>query len=727
MKKNCVLGFAFFVFFSATLLADIEFVRKEINVGGIYTNWWIDAARDIGVKDKKICIGQTFKCPGDILEEVGFGIWRFKSGMAVKKQKSKVVLLLRKGGIDGKVVKKRIFAKGKVPQKEKARLKVHLESSPDVVWYFEVQILNPKLPEGVINFNARRVDCYPEGAMYFNGKQVTGELGLKIIFSKKVETSEHKEITFWSARAEDFVYMRRSRVLDLMAEDDVEMPVCVVCARNEYEIRQFVITANKVRRIKRAVLQVDDLRSGNGNVIGKENIEVEWMRYGLEWPKVGGHSRFFPDPLIPTSVAYYDEIDNEGFVNEPTNMTFWVTFYVPKGTPAGVYRGRIKAIVDNKIRLKRTVELQVLDITLPVRTHTRTALFRGYVNEWVLRDLARYRISSGGMPSNIKLFVKYGRLMNKLGVDVTFVGPWGRDLYDAIGAVSQSGACVSDIETRRRLEALERCKKYYEKFYPILKREGWLEQAYSRLPDEFRSLEMAKRTCEYVRKVRSWAPEMKILTTDMGNNRDVLQSAVGCCDIWCPSVRYCEANLDFYRQRVAAGEKVWPYVHEFTWFYYPAGFLRYYFWALSKNKFDGVCYWTVGPRGRFFRKEFGFVREDNVVPGDGTLYYPVIEIGESVGKRGGMAETKGNNPMLFHSARLGRIRDGIEDMEYIRLMRLAIRDAQSRGKIASGIRREVKEINKFIEDFAYSFDYFTKDADELDAIKMKIAKVIRGL
>ena len=87
-------------------------VSGAINISGIFTNWWIDLAEHPR-------IGQTFKCPGDRLEEVGFGLWRFKSGLGVNKQVSRVVFTLRKNGPDGPIAKKRIFPKGKVPQKER--------------------------------------------------------------------------------------------------------------------------------------------------------------------------------------------------------------------------------------------------------------------------------------------------------------------------------------------------------------------------------------------------------------------------------------------------------------------------------------------------------------------------------------------------------------------------------------------------------------------------------
>ncbi len=724
---NVKIHLAIFAVLSASLICHSEnIIRKETDIGGIYTNWWIDPAKEVGVEDGKIRIGQTFRCPGDKLEEVGFGIWRFKGGLSIRKQVSNVVFLLRKGGINGKVIKKRIFPKGKVPQKSRARLKVHMPSTKDTVWYFEVQILNPKLPEGAMSFNARKVDCYPFGDIYFNGREVKGELALKVIWSKTLSELPKGKFVFWSARPEHFISMRADRVLDLMVQDEPKRPVRILAAQNEYEVRQFIITPNNNVKLKKVELQIMDLRSNSGAAIDRKNITTEWMRYVLEWPDVKGYERFMPDPLSPTNIAHYDSEDYNGRINEKTNTVFWVTFYVPKDTPTGIYRGRAIAIIDDKVKLTRDVELKVLDIALPIKTHTRTALFRGEESEWLVRDLAKYRISAGALPANPKLFVKFGRLMNKLGVAVTFVGPWGCDLYDAIGAISGHEAIAGDVDNQRKLKALARCQRYYEIYYPILKREGWLTQAYSRLPDEFRSMEMAKRACGYVQKVRQWAPGIRILVTGIGNDRRVLERAVGCCDIWCPSIRYCESNLDFYRQRLLAGDKVWPYIHEFTWYYYPAGFLRYYFWALHKYGFDGVCYWTVGPRGKFTRTKFGFVRDDNVCPGDGTLYYPNIKVGESIGGRGGMAGTKSFEPRYWHSARLSRIRDGIEDMEYFWLMKEAIEKAKTRGNIAASVYRDIKEVNKFIKDFAYAFDYFTADSEKLDEIRAKITTILKG-
>ncbi len=540
-----------------------------------------------------------------------------------------------------------------------------------------------------------------------------------IAFHSFVFADGKENYVFWSASPYSRVWMRSSRTLAVFEDDDKSKPVKLWASRNEYEARQFVITPRCEDNPKKIVLSVSELKDDKGHSINKKNITIEWVRYSLEFWRQRYLTSFVPDPLAPTNIAHYDSEDYNGRVNEKTNTVFWVTFYVPKDTPAGTYRGDVIATIDDKVKLSRKVELEVIDVSLPTMTHFRTALFSGPFSEWIVKDLAKHRISFGGLPDDVDMFVTTGRLMHKLGVQVAFVGPW-LDVYDALGVRRYYG----HNKKKSREQALDSCKQYYRKFYPILKREGWVGEAYSRMPDEFSRPEIAQRVRNYINNLRQWAPGVRTQTTAIPNRKSA-EMLVGYCDIWSPSGDALNRDLDFYIARVKAGDEVWPYVHEFTWYYYPAGFLRYYFWALHKSGFDGVCYWTVGPRGEFTRTKFGFIRDDNVCPGDGTLYYPNIKVGESIGKRGGMAGTKLSEPRYWHSARLSRIRDGIEDMEYLWLMKQAIEKAKTKGNISASMYREIKEAHKFIKDFAYAFDYFTADSDKLDKIRKKIAKIIK--
>ena len=532
-----------------------------------------------------------------------------------------------------------------------------------------------------------------------------------------------KKVVFWSARPTSYVWMRASRTMKDMLKDKTAEPVEIVCAKNEYETRQFIITPAMILKdkIEQVKLDVSELKNDAGGVIGRGNIQIEWLRYS--WTKqTGGHKykKFMPDVLVPVNVGRPDIENCYGKLKEPANVGFWVTFYVPKGTKAGIYKGRAVATIKLKsgkeIIRKRDIELRVLDITLPHMTHTRTALFTGNFSEWVVRDLAKFRISYGKLPDEPKEMVRIGRLMNRLGVAVTYVGPWGWPIYDAVEAKRYYG----HIPKQPKEKALKECEHYWKVHYPILKREGWLGQAYTRMPDEFKKMEVAKRVVKYVKKLHQWAPGLKVLVTASSGLKDnvgeVLKDYV---DIWCP----IDYQRKFYQDRVKAGDELWPYIHGYAWFASdPIKPLRFFFWRLKVYNATGMCYWCIGPRGKFVPVSYGFVHEDDVMPGDGTLYYPLIKKKKTpVGEVGGAAVAN----RLLHSTRLTSIRDGIEDREYMWLIDTL--SAKLGDKIANQpeIQSQLKQVQSDIK--SVSKQMWKVDCNEADKMRIRFAKLIKKL
>ncbi len=564
----------------------------------------------------------------------------------------------------------------------------------------------------------RLVGIVLSNVLFFSASCCASEFGN--IWLKKVGAK--KKVVFWSARATSYVWMRASRTMKDMLKDDVSKPVRIVCAKNERETRQFVITPAMILKdkIESVGLDVTELKSKSGDVIGKEDIQIEWVRHA--WTKqTRGHKykKFMPDVLVPVKVGRPDVENCYGKLKEPSNISFWVTFSVGKGKKAGIYRGQAIATIKVKggkeIVRKRDIELRVLDITLPHMTHTRTALFTGNFSEWVVRDLASFRISYGKLPDEPKELVRIGRLMNSLGVQVTYVGPWGWPVYDAIEAKRYYGHTPKQPKDK----ALKECERFWRVHYPILKREGWLGQAYTRMPDEFKKMEVAKRVVKYVERLHKWAPGLRVLVTASNGLKDevgeVLKDYI---DIWCP----IDYQRKFYQDRVKAGDELWPYIHGYAWFASdPIKPLRFYFWRLKVYNASGVCLWCIGPRGKFMPVSYGFVHEDDVVPGDGTLYYPVSDKEGVIGRVGSAAITD----KLFHSTRLSVIRDGIEDREYMWLidkLRERMKDKiQAHPKIVADLNeydRTVKRVAK---------NMWKVNPEDVDRERIKFAQLIKEL
>ncbi len=538
-------------------------------------------------------------------------------------------------------------------------------------------------------------------------------------FSRLWADKVGKELVFWSARPECYVWMRVSKTFEEMLKDKLQNPVNIIAARNEYETRQFVITpAPDIKKeIDYIEFSVDDLVGPEENKISKNNVLIEWLRYSFQRciRKKVLREIFVPDPLIPTNIGKQDWEDYKGRVDEPTNTTFWVTFYIPKDIPAGIYKGTVYARVNLKngkvIRLSREIRINVLDITLPHMTHFRTGLFSSKLEyiDWFIPDLAKFRISFGALPSEPEKLLKYGRLMHKLGVQLTFVGPW-LDLYDALGLTP------SYRKGKPPKQALEDCRKLYERVYPILEREGWLGEVYSRMPDEFGSERIAQKCIEYIRKLRKWAPGIRTLVTRSGDNPKLAEKLDPYIDIWCASV-----VRPHYQKLIKEGDEVWGYIHSYTFFpVYRGNFsgaLRYLFWTFRRYNVNGACYWCVGPRGRFIPKSYGFVHEDDVQTGDGTFYYPIPKDDRPMGHRGGISVPP---PPYWHAARLTLIRDGIEDREYLWLMDNLIRKADTKIVHHPGLKTKINEVRMFVRKFVHQ----EAEPKRVDSMRKKIADII---
>jgi hypothetical protein len=134
---------------------------------------------------------------------------------------------------------------------------------------------------------------------------------------------------------------------------------------------------------------------------------------------------------------------------------------------------------------------------------------------------------------------------------------------------------------------------------------------------------------------------------------------------------------------------------------------------LEKHGLEGVSYWSLGPRGEFEHAPHGIIRRDDVRQGDGTLYYPGTE-GTSV--RG-----------LWRSTRLHRIRDGIEDREYFRVLDSASVRAEADGRLTPELAARVEAVRRSPEALTFGFSNHVHDPDRIEKHRRAIAELILDL
>jgi hypothetical protein len=148
------------------------------------------------------------------------------------------------------------------------------------------------------------------------------------------------------------------------APDRKSGAVTVEAARNEYEPFQVVLfpkrTANDVR------VEVSPLRHSSGAEIAASNISIARVAYVTVTRPTDefGSAGEWPDPLPP--------LDGPFIAPAGVNCPLWITVFVPKGAPAGDYRGTV-SLVCGQWSAAVPVRLHVWDFTLPDTPSIRSA------------------------------------------------------------------------------------------------------------------------------------------------------------------------------------------------------------------------------------------------------------------------------------------------------------------------------------------------------------------
>lgn len=145
------------------------------------------------------------------------------------------------------------------------------------------------------------------------------------------------------------------------------------CAGNEYEPLQIAVRSTK--SIKDVRVVIDPPRSAGGGVlrdwdigvVGYVPIDVVTNYYSDSTPahyrKVprgpegsDGWTGWWPDPILPR-----DRCDLAPGKTQP----FWLTLYVPRGTPPGVYKGRVRLLSRGTTLATVPLEVRVRRFSLP--------------------------------------------------------------------------------------------------------------------------------------------------------------------------------------------------------------------------------------------------------------------------------------------------------------------------------------------------------------------------
>jgi hypothetical protein len=272
---------------------------------------------------------------------------------------------------------------------------------------------------------------------------------------------------------------------------------------------------------------------------------------------------------------------------------------------------------------------------------------------------------------------------------------------------------------------------YVKQIEEHLRAKGWLQMAFVYWFDE-----PEPKDYSFVRagmeRLKKYAPGLCTMLTEQPE-----EALAGPIDLWCP-ITFCYDHAAAEKRR-AAGERFWwyvccgPHAPYCTLFIdHPATDLRVWFWQTWQRKIVGNLvwesnYWTS--RGDLLQNPYedpmsytAGTRPEDKVPwgnGDGRFLYPPLSVFD---KNAGDAP---NFDRPVSSIRLEMLREGIEDYEFLWLLRDLI--ARRRAELAEDRIKQYEQLLVVPDEITADATTYTKEPGPIRGRRAAIAEAIEQL
>jgi Domain of unknown function (DUF4091) len=468
-------------------------------------------------------------------------------------------------------------------------------------------------------------------------------------------------------------------------------------ARNEYESFQIVVNGAS-SGLSNVNVKVSDLEGPGGKVIPRTNFTLYREKYvyvNKSSPNWGGSNKplgagWYPDALIPFTDPSTGEPPSGATLKAVpfdlkagSNQPIWVDLLVPQTATAGQYSG-IYTVTSNKGSVTGSISLTVWNFTLPTVPSLKSSfLFHQAGSLAAQEELLRHKVSPMSTnPTDQPLLIK------EHGLSATNVGPFGGA---SIGHCAMSAA--PPVSTFKSLASAQQPGLLLYNY--SADEIGHCTNLYPTIKQWANNMHQAG-----VKNLISMSPTPALYSDGSGTGR----SAV---DIWVLlPVMYNKAKSEVARV-LEKGDSVWSYntlvqdAYSPKWEidFTPVDFrIQPGFISQSLN-LTGLLYWridqwnsdpwnNVNNTGTYSSANF---------PGDGMLVYP----GKQVGVQGVVA-----------SMRLKWVRDGVEDYEYVQILKKL-----GKADLAMQIARSVGS----------DWTNWTRDAAAIDSARQQLGQAINQL
>lgn len=539
----------------------------------------------------------------------------------------------------------------------------------------------------------------------------------------------------------------------------------ISAARNETEAAQLVLRPAHVLEDLR--LQISDLKGPGRTKIRAESVDLLRVAYVpvTQPTDPTGATGLWPDPLPPVR----EPLDLEAGMNQP----FWVRVNVPKQMSAGLYRGEIR-ISARGYKAKVPIEVEVYDFDLPDRMTCQTAFgfsprevwrYHGlteeadkravldhYLDNFSAHHISPYdpapldgpTIDWPDVPADLTPgqvlrptidWSNWDRAMTRAIDELHFnsfrlhIPGMGSGTFHARNEPELQGYG----EESAAYEAL--FKGYVQEVQEHLRQRGWLDEAFVYWFDE-----PDPKDYDFVmsgfRKLAEAGPDITRMLTEQ-----VEPDLIGGPNLWCPvSPNY--QDEESAQRRAAAGERFWWYVctvpkapYATLFIDHPATELRLWLWQTFQRDIDGILvwqsnYWTSDaaypdhPQNPY-ADPMGWVSGYSTAigtrrawgNGDGRFIYPPEA-----------AADVATAPVLagpVDSIRWEMLRDGVEDYEYLTMLRNLLN--QQADQLGAARLTQLRQLLIVPDDITRSMTDFTRDPAPLAARRHELAQALSKL
>lgn len=446
----------------------------------------------------------------------------------------------------------------------------------------------------------------------------------------------------------------------------------LTAAADEFEAVQLVIRAGD-EPMSGVEVGVSDLVSETGARIGADQVEV--LRVGYVY--LPSHDREYPDPLPP-----WTPCDIAPGQNQPA----WLDIHVPAEAAPGAYRGTVTVRAGGALLGEFGLELRVWGFALPQTPRTRGAF--GVYTQGIE---AQHHVTAGSAAYEAILSRYYQMLLDHRATP--------RDLQNGL-ETPETERYMSDPRVNGFLIPYSDDDAELAARVAYVREKGWTDKGYFYVMDEPILREHYEVLEQRAAKIHALGKDLKIVVPYFRDPAFEVEGGMqglltGVCGIWCPKVSFYDEK--FLPGRQALGEEVWWYVCWEPGAPYANLLMdmtgiehRGLFWQQAHYDVEGFLYWTstwwnaaTGTSDPW--SDMSTVRDlSPTCYGDGSIMYPGTQVGI-------------DGPVS--SIRLKLVREGLEDVEYLRL--LEDRDGREAmrvftGQVVQGPAAFSKDVGKYL-------------------------------